>query len=291
MTGQVLKVAGTSVLVVGAAALVVTLGPTVRAQVRSSQRPLTEIGSQFFGGSRVGARMRDVDSADVSREKLASATGAVVEDVEAGSPADKAGFRAGDIVTSFDGEKIRSARQLSRLIEETPDGRQVAVSVLRGGAPTALKVTPEASASGSPFEGFSAQLFGLPEFRSFTTRPRPGSPSLDPFPNLETQEASQGRLGVEVMNLNDQLGDYFGTRMGVLVTHVSDGRPAKTAGLKAGDVIMRVNGQLIPDGDDLRRRVAQAGQDVTLGVMRDRKELTLKVTLDADASAPKRIVK
>jgi membrane-associated protease RseP (regulator of RpoE activity) len=132
-----------------------------------------------MGGSAIGASLRDVDSADVTREKLTSQAGAVVEEIDRDGPAAKAGFRAGDIVLTFDGEKIRSARHLARLIEETPDGREVAASVVRGGDQVTLKVTPEASAHGfgafAPLRDFA---FSWPEGHSFQfsdrCRPQPG---------------------------------------------------------------------------------------------------------------------
>ena len=62
--------------------------------------------SQLLGGSGIGVTIRDVDSADVTREKLPASLGAVVDDVRADSPAAKAGIRAGDVIVSFDGEKI-----------------------------------------------------------------------------------------------------------------------------------------------------------------------------------------
>ena len=96
-----------------------------------------------MGGSRVGMVARDVETADVGKEKLAGAAGAVVTEVVKESAAQKAGIKAGDVVTSFDGERVRSARQLERLVEETPAGRTVKVALQRAGAPVTLDVTPE----------------------------------------------------------------------------------------------------------------------------------------------------
>ena len=103
-------------------------------------------GFDFFGmgGSRVGMVVRDVETADVTKEKLAGTAGAVVTEVVKESAAEKAGVKAGDVVTSFDGERVRSARQLERLVEETPAGRTVKVALQRAGAPVTLDVTPEA---------------------------------------------------------------------------------------------------------------------------------------------------
>ena len=125
-----------------------------------------------MGGSRVGMVVRDVETADVTKEKLAGAAGAVVTEVVKDSAAQKAGVKAGDVVTSFDGERVRSARQLERLVEETPAGRTVKVALQRAGAPVTLDVTPEAPkmaqfTPGMPGEG--ADMFG------WKRRARPGA--------------------------------------------------------------------------------------------------------------------
>ena len=76
-------------------------------------------------------------------------------------------------------------------------------------------------------------------------------PKLETFysGNLGPQFAFYGRarLGVGVQDLTEQLGDYFGTSQGALVTAVDDNTPAKEAGLKAGDVITKINGEAVRD--------------------------------------------
>ena len=122
-----------------------------------------------MGGSRLGMVVRDVETADVTKEKLAGTAGAVVTEVVKESAAQKAGVKTGDVVTSFDGERVRSARQLERLVEETPAGRTVKVALQRAGAPVTLDVTPEAPkltqmTPGMPAEG--GDMFQLAEARA-----------------------------------------------------------------------------------------------------------------------------
>jgi S1-C subfamily serine protease len=99
--------------------------------------------------------------------------------------------------------------------------------------------------------------------------------------------ASGRRLGISVTELTRQLADYFGVQDGVLVTSVTDGSAASRAGLKAGDVITSVDGQRVASREDLLRalrdadRDSQSGSvDVSVGIVRDRKESTLKATID-----------
>ncbi len=80
------------------------------------------------GGGRIGLTVSDVDPSDGK-----ASTGVMVEEVEEEGPAAKAGLKKGDVVVEFDGERVRSVRQFTRLVSETPAGRQVAASVLRDG--------------------------------------------------------------------------------------------------------------------------------------------------------------
>jgi membrane-associated protease RseP (regulator of RpoE activity) len=244
-----------------------------------------------MGGSRVGMVVRDVETADVTKEKLAGTAGAVVTEVVKESAAEKAGVKAGDVVTSFDGERVRSARQLERLVEETPAGRTVKVALQRAGAPVTLDVTPEAPKvthvmPGMPGEGGDVFSWKRAPGQGPEGEAHPGMPfkfelpagrfDFDGEPFLA---ASRGRLGVRVQDLSEELAGYFGVKAGVLVAGVEADAPAAKAGIKAGDVITAVNGQPITEPGELRREVAKVedGKTADLSVTRDKKPLTLKV--------------
>jgi serine protease Do len=249
-----------------------------------------------FGGPRVGMVVRDVETADVAKEKLAGTAGAVVTEVAKESAAAKAGIKTGDVVTSFDGERVRSARQLSRLVEETPAGRPVKVALQRAGAPVTVEVTPEAPKMTQMMPGMPGE--GGDVFRWQKRAPGPGQEFEGPqgmpfkfempagrfdFDGEPFMAASRGRLGVRVQDLSEELAGYFGVKAGVLVAGVEADAPAAKAGVKAGDVITAVNGQAISDPSDLRKEVAKVedGKTADLAVTRDKKPLTLKVEVTA----------
>ena len=242
-----------------------------------------------MGGSRVGMVVRDVETADVSKEKLSGMAGAIVTQVVQASAAEKAGVKAGDVVTAFDGERVRSARQLERLVEETPAGRTVKIALQRAGAPITLDVTPEApkmtqmrpGEGGDMFwekraPGPGQQFHGPEGGMPFKFEVPSGRFDFDSEPFLA---AGRGRLGVRVQDLSDELAGYFGVKSGVLVAGVEADAPAAKAGIKAGDVITAVNGQAITEPGELRREVAKVedGKTAELSVTRDKKPLTLKV--------------
>jgi len=242
-----------------------------------------------MGGSRVGMVVRDVETADVTKEKLSGMAGAIVTQVVQASAAEKAGVKAGDVVTAFDGERVRSARQLERLVEETPAGRTVKIALQRAGAPITLDVTPEApkmtqmrpGEGGDMFwekraPGPGQQFHGPEGGMPFKFEVPSGRFDFDSEPFLA---AGRGRLGVRVQDLSDELAGYFGVKSGVLVAGVEADAPAAKAGIKAGDVITAVNGQAITEPGELRREVAKVedGKTAELSVTRDKKPLTLKV--------------
>jgi hypothetical protein len=94
------------------------------------------------------------------------------------------------------------------------------------------------------------------------------------------------RHGLVVEPLSPQLCDFFGVpqNKGVLVRSVERGSPGATAGLKAGDVIVRVNSETVHDMADWRRALKTHGSKVTLVIVRDRKEQTLEMNLPANSS-------
>jgi C-terminal processing protease CtpA/Prc len=242
-----------------------------------------------MGGSRLGVSLADVAGEDRTRLKLSDERGALVKEVHADTPAAKAGLKSDDVIVRFDGETVRSSAQLSRLVRETPPGRTVAIEVSRGGAIQRLTATLEEA------RGFGrlAELDDL----NVELPPVPPMPAMPPVPPIEPLLREKldrpqwnllidrpGRLGIRYQELNDQLARHFNVDTGsILVSHVDADSPASQAGLKAGDIIVKVDGRAVSRGQDLREQVARAdsGAQITLGVLRDGKPLDVTVTLAA----------
>lgn len=270
-----LKTAALAAVLIGAAGAGAAVAPIAYGQsVRVVDTPRVQI---FSGGSRIGVSVADLDPAD------AKATGGVrVDSVEDDSPAAKAGVQAGDIIVEFDGERVRSVRQFSRLVSETPAGRQVTAAVSRDGRRTSLTITPR-DASSFRFDGDAwraidevremARIAPRPTPPRAPSAPRPRAFEFEPFTLLRGNQ-----LGVTVNSLSDQLKEYFGVKDGVLVTSVTESSAAAKAGVKAGDVITSVNGSRVDSPSELREemRDVEPGQEFTLEITRDRKSMTLK---------------
>lgn len=225
----------------------------------------------FTGGGRLGVSVRDVTDEDVKSSKLPGRSGVVIDEVSGESPAEKAGFRKGDVIAEFDGERVRSARQFARLVQETAAGRSVQASVVRDGQRTTLTVEPR-----------DDDRIGILRDRAFKelVRPAPAPKAIMPrvVPDIETFIRSGRTLGVTVTDLSPQLGEHFGAKAGVLVTSVTTDSAAAKAGLKAGDVLTAVGDTTVDDAADVRRAVTrlQAGAEFTLQIVRDKRTMTLK---------------
>lgn len=266
-------VAAVSVLIVTAMAI----GLPLYGQSRDrDDRPSRRLQLPGLAGSELGMSVRDVDRADVTRQKLPAEAGAVIDEVRSDSPAAKAGLRAADVVVEFDGEIVRSARHFSRLVQETPPGRTVKATVIRDGQRVPVELTTESGRRDLSLRIPGDRLERLGPYLDFNF-PRFELPDLD----VDVRNRP-GRLGVSVSGLGSQLADYFGVKEGVLVTSVGPDSAGAKAGLKAGDVITTVDGEAIRDPGTLRGRLSriEGNREVTLGIVRDRKALTLKVQLE-----------
>ena len=258
-----------------------SLGAQARVQVEPRGRG--DVMVLDGRGAQLGVMVSDVDAK--------STTGGVkIDEVTGDSPAEKAGLKAGDIVVDYDGEKVRSARQFTRLVQETPDGRSVAIGLLRDGKKQTVTATPEAARMTWNFgpdmdRAFREAERGMRGFRFDDRNMTPGEPrrfeyrlpeSVMPFIGR-----SRGRLGVTVQSLTPDLEEYFGVKGGgALVSSVTRDSAAAKAGLKAGDVIVSINGKPLRDADALVDQLEDITGEATIVVMRDKKEMTLKATLE-----------
>jgi len=222
----------------------------------------------------LGVELNDVTSDQVRDLKLGGEYGAYVKEVEKDSPAAKAGLQPGDVILQFGGDKVRSVAELRRLVSETPAGRNIEIQVRRNGEDKTLNATVEAR------NGGAGPLLGKLRDEVW---PRINVPVYD-----FSFDFGGPRLGVAVDPLTEQLGEYFGVKdgKGVLVREVNSGSAAAKAGLKAGDCITKIDSAPVESANELHRALlrkqgeSREGRDVTLTIVRDRKEQTLKVHLE-----------
>jgi membrane-associated protease RseP (regulator of RpoE activity) len=157
------------------------------------------------------------------------------------------------------------------MIHEVPPGRSVTLSVSRDGKPMVFKAQLADKAKAMAMSGHNHIVI-----------PRPVIPDFD-FPAMDVMvQTSSSRSGAVVENLTPQLGDFFGARNGegVLVRSVEKGSAAEAAGLKAGDIIIRVEGDRIADRGDWKSALRNHRRGkVNVGIIRDKKEQIISITM------------
>ena len=261
----------------GAMVAGLVLASDAGAQGRGPARVSPQIETELFEGlgSSIGASVRDASSAELTAAGVSQPGGAFVLSVTEGGAAAKAGLLANDLVVEFDGEAVRSARHLVRLVRETASGRSVKATLVRDKARRNVELVPTDRLSITiDNDAIQRQVEraakNFPRLRVDIDPDRFGRN----FPFSERQ-----RLGVQLLPVSDQLATYFGVKGGVLVTSVEAESPAARAGLKAGDVIVTVNSRAVNDAGDVANEIGRGGSALSLTVMRDKKEVTIKATM------------
>jgi serine protease Do len=229
----------------------------------------------------LGVQTQEVTAETVKEFKLPAERGVVLQEVTADSPAAKAGLKEHDVVTEIDGQRVQGTAQFRRMIHEIPAGRTVQLTVWRNGQSQNIATT-----LGKAEEAHS-NFFGALPSNSYSFR-MPDMPEVEiPRMNFGPMElfTSRPRLGVDVEDIDGQLGTYFGVPEGegVLVRSVNAGSSAEKAGVKAGDVITSVNSERIRSVGDLREKLAAKHEEKSakLGILRNKSEMNVTVELPA----------
>lgn len=179
----------------------------------------------------------------------ATIEGAVVVQVEPGSAADKAGIRAGDVVTAFRGRAVRGASDLRNRIGLTRVGEDVELTVLRGGSERRLRARVERSPTSPQAAALQTDKgAAIPRLRGAIVRDiGPGMP-------------------------------MYGKVQGVVVVEVESGSPAAARGLRAGDVIVAVNRKPVRNVAEFQAALQEAGRVAALDVLRGNSSLFIIVS-------------
>ncbi len=228
------------------------------------------------GGSYLGVDISEVTSDRVGPLKLKEERGVEITMVDRDAPAGKAGLKEHDVILEFNGARVEGEEQLRRMLRETPAGRKVTLGISRDGQPMQIEATLAARESSMARMG--------PKIFTRVDPPEvmmPNMPDIQ-IPAIEMVVRSYSRrTGMMVDNLTPQLGEFFGVKsgQGVLVRSVEKGSAAEAAGLKAGDVIVKVDNESIDDRNDWNRIMRKKGGKIAIGIVRDKREQTLTVTL------------
>ena len=241
-------------------------------------------------GSYLGVGLEDIDSARAKELKLKEERGVEIRRVDPDSPAEKAGLKEHDVVLEYNGQRVEGGDSLARMVRETPVGRTAKLLISRDGNTQTVTATVGRRKDDGVFaRGFKFNVPMPP------MPPMPAMPSIDvPHPVMTMRTP---RTGLETESLSGQLADFFGVKEGVLVRAVEKDSPGEKSGLKAGDVIVKVDGTRVSRPRDLTDEMRSTGdkKTVPLQVVRNKKEMTLNLELPERARieaprAPRRAV-
>jgi len=250
-----------------AAFLMFFLGDGSAGQEKAPEGAHVIVRTAVPGSGWLGVRIEDMTPRLARRMNVTTETGALVNEVIKDSPAEKAGIKEDDIIVGFRTRTIDDADELRSAVAKAEAGQSVQVTLMRRNEKKTLAVDiakpPRSKASWR-----AAVPLHSPEIKLFTNRWFSG----------------QKMHGMTLMELTKQLAAYFevpGNR-GVLVEEIEEKSAAEKAGLRAGDVVLKVGKESVSDLEDFRDAFEEAKEGDRIEVTILRKGKQSSVTLEVE---------
>jgi serine protease Do len=252
-----------SVIAISTIAALAACLPPAFGQARTRQVVVSR------SGSYLGVGAIDIDEERAKALNLRETRGVEIKSVDNDSPAAKAGLKEGDVVIDYNGTPVVGFEQFARLVRETPAGRQARISVWRAGSTQTVTATiaTRPGYTRTDGDGFSIAI--------------PSIPRIPDMPVSHTTWRSS-MLGVDTESLSSQLAEFFGVKEGALVRSVTKNSPAEKAGIKAGDVITKVDDAKVSSPREISSALRGLRNKNTFPVVvvRRQQETTVTVTLE-----------
>lgn len=259
-------------------AIVICLGLTAafvvgKPQSRSSKDNSKSTESKNTSKSPwLGVMTQTVDDDIADAFEVDVDYGAIINEIVQDSPAEDADLEEGDVIISYNGQKVWDSDDLTDFIEESENGAKATLGIMRDGKELTVAV----------------ELGSRPRNSSWSLSRNNKTPGVYWFNGPDDMRvfhwSGGGYIGVQLTELTDQLGQYFGVTgdEGVLITEVNEDSPAEKAGLKAGDVITAINNQEVSDYGDVKETVSESekGDKLAVTIIRDKKTQTVEVEVE-----------
>lgn len=215
----------------------------------------------------IGVLIQDVNDKIARKAKLDNEEGAYVKEVVKNSPADSAGVQDGDVIIEYDGKKLFDSEELAKIVHRSLPGMKVDLVIVRDGQKKTFHLIIGKKKE-SKHHMFSA-IPNIPDVHVFV---------------------ENRILGLKLLTLNEQLGEYFGApnNEGVLVEEVERESTAEKAGFKAGDIITRIGNRTVDEVEKVQKELRKydEGDKATFEVMRKGVKKELIVEMEEDQIVP-----
>lgn len=226
-------------------------------------------------GAFLGIVPEEVTSDIATDYGVLAGQGVLVESTVDGSPADEAGLRANDILLAINGQKLTGPSELRVQLDKFKEGDEVTLTYKRGGGERTASVKLADKDEHSFSWSWSSDGDEGPE------APMPPSPPEAMRWEHRMESSKIAFAGIVTQELSDGLKSYFKVEGGALVSEVVEKSPAEKAGLKAGDVIVKIGKEDVSDAGDVSAAIRDADPDETVDfhVIREGKSMVIPVTL------------
>ena len=230
------------------------IGFAIPSNIAKSIIPQLEKTGKVIRGM-LGVQVQTVTPELAKSFGLSEPTGALVAEVNPGSPAEKAGIHRGDIIIEFNGHAIKEMNELPRLVAATPPGTKASVKILRSGKEKTFEVT----------------VTELKEERQ-ARGPQ--------------EKEEEGPIGLTVQSLDQNLARRLGLKetQGAVVMQVAPASPAGDAGIRPGDLIVEINGQAVPNVKEYQKIIAQVPKGSYARFLVKRQGHTIYFTVEIPSS-------
>ena len=259
---------------------------------------LSRSGSSHTVQGYLGVMLRDLSGKQMSEQHPGVEHGTEIVHVDHDGPAGKAGLRERDLILQLNGQAIGGQAQLRHLLHDTTPGQQVSMLILRDGQQ--MTVTAQVADRDEVARRAWEQHIVVPQPETpaedgavgtgrgfFHGAPMVDAPTRQRHGILSTVLGAP-YTGLSLEAVTPQLGEFFGVQSGagLLVRSVDANSPGMAAGLRAGDVVVKVDqATMTSEAEWAKQMHERKGQAVEVLILRDRQEQTLTITPDAKRKA------
>jgi S1-C subfamily serine protease len=210
----------------------------------------------------------------------------VVAEIDPKSPAEQAKLKEDDVILKIDGKDVTSSFGLSQEIRSRKPGTDVTLKIERDGTPMDIKLKLGEYSEDNAKRELEIRFPSL--FPQIMPRPGQGiKPPLSEKSPFETFRWEKRKyIGTSLQEMNKELAEAWGAKdgYGLLVTALDEEGPAKKAGLKVGDIILKADGKKVEAVDDLSGLLQdkKKGDKIKLEIVRDKKAWSIVVSVAED---------